>query len=59
MRQHLGMDVEEEDKTVFCSLFFEIAKEHLKKQIYTHIYIYIFSFPAEEEELAHQSWKSV
>lgn len=35
------MDVEEEDKTVFCSLFFEIAKEHLKKQIYTHTYIYI------------------
>lgn len=33
------MDVEEEDKTVFYSLFFETAKEHLKKQIYTNIYL--------------------
>lgn len=33
------MDVEEEDKTVFYSLFFETAKEHLKKHIYTHIYL--------------------
>lgn len=33
------MYVEEEDKAEFCSLFFETAKEHLKKQIYSHIYL--------------------
>lgn len=50
------MDMEEEDKNVFYSLLTKTAKEHLKNQIC--MYMYLFSFLAEEE-LAHQSWKSV
>lgn len=52
----IGMDMEEEDKNVFYSLLTKTAKEHLKNQIC--MYMYLFSFLAEEE-LAHQSWKSV
>lgn len=48
--------MEEEDKTVFYSLFTETAKEQLKK----HIYMYMcLDFQQKKEELAHQSWKSV
>lgn len=34
---YIGMVMEEEDKTVFYSLFTETAKEQLKKQIYMYM----------------------